>query len=318
VTQATTPSAPASLTPALLGAVSVGVLTAVQARVNGQLGVNLEHPTAAAVISFASGLLLIAAISAMTSAGRRGAVALVRGIREHTIPWWMLAGGAAGAFTVATQSLAVGVVGVSLYTVGIVAGQTLGGLVLDRIGYGPGGAVAVTVPRLVGGVLALAAVGVVLVAGDGLAGVPVWMVILPVLVGVGLSWQQATNGRLRARVGTPLTATLANFFVGTAILTVLAVIATIVSGPPAAPPGEPWLYLGGALGVVYIVMSAAIVVRTGVLLFGLAAVSGQLLAALALDAAWPAPAGPGLLVEVITVAIGLASVSVAAFWRVRR
>jgi transporter family-2 protein len=96
------------------------------------------------------------------------------------------------------------------------------------------------------------------------------------------------------------------------------VIATIVSGPPAAPPGEPWLYLGGALGVVYIVMSAAIVVRTGVLLFGLAAVSGQLLAALALDVAWPAPAGPGLLVEAITVAIGLASVSVAAFWRVRR
>lgn len=312
------PSAPAPIGPALAGAVAVGVLTAVQARINGQLGVRLEHAMAAAVISFASGLLLIAVISAATPAGRRGAAALARGIRDHSIPWWMLVGGAAGALTVGTQSLAVGIVGVSLFTVGIVAGQTVGGLVFDRIGYGPGGVVAVTVPRLVGGVLALAAVAVMLVAGDGLAGVPVWMVILPVIVGVGLAWQQATNGRLRARVGTPLTATLVNFVVGTAILTVLAVIVTLVSGPPATPPGEPWLYLGGVLGVTYIVMSAAIVARTGVLLFGLAAVSGQLVASLALDAAWPAPAGPGLVVEAITVVIGLASVSVAAFWRVRR
>lgn len=230
----------------------------------------------------------------------------------------MLVGGAAGALTVGTQAVAVGIVGVSLFTVGIVAGQTVGGLILDRVGYGPGGVVAVTVPRLVGGALALAAVGVVLISGDGLAGVPVWMVVLPVVVGAGLAWQQATNGRLRVRVGTPVTATLVNFTLGTAILAVLAVVVTIVDGPPAALPSEPWLYLGGALGVAYIMLSAALVARTGVLLFGLAAVSGQLLASLALDVLWPAPAGPGVVIEAVTVVIGLASVFVAAFWPVRR
>lgn len=313
-----TSAAPPVRAPALLGAVTVGVLTAVQARINGQLGVRLDHAMAAAVISFGSGLLLIAVLSLLIPAGRRGALALVRGIRDRTIPWWMLAGGAAGALTVGTQSVAVGIVGVSLFTVGVVAGQTVGGLVFDRIGYGPGGVVAVTVPRLVGGALALVAVGVMLTAGERLAGVPVWMVVLPVVVGVGLAWQQATNGRLRARVGTPVTATLVNFVVGTAILAVLALVVTLVEGPPAALPGEPWLYLGGALGVAYITLTAAIVVRTGVLLFGLAAVSGQLVASLALDALWPAPAGPGLLVEVVTVVIGLSSVFVATFWRVRR
>ncbi|MEW1834323.1 DMT family transporter [Microbacterium sp. NPDC079995] len=311
-------SPPARLAPALLGAVSVGVLTAVQARINGQLGVRLEHAMAAAVISFGSGLLLIALVSVLTPAGRRGAALLARGIRERSIPWWMLVGGAAGALTVGTQAVAVGIVGVSLFTVGIVAGQTVGGLILDRVGYGPGGVVAVTVPRLVGGALALAAVGVVLISGDGLAGVPVWMVVLPVVVGAGLAWQQATNGRLRARVGTPVTATLVNFTLGTAILAVLAVIVTIVEGPPAPLPTEPWLYLGGALGVTYIMLSAALVARTGVLLFGLAAVSGQLLASLALDVLWPAPAGPGVVIEAVTVVIGLTSVFVAAFWRVRR
>ena len=314
----TSPSARTSLAPALVGAVSVGVLTAVQARINGQLGVRLEHAMVAAVISFGSGLLLIALVSVLTPGGRRGAVLLSRGIRQRSIPWWMLVGGAAGALTVGTQAVAVGIVGVSLFTVGIVAGQTVGGLILDRVGYGPGGVVAVTVPRLVGGALALAAVGVVLISGDGLAGVPVWMVVLPVVVGAGLAWQQATNGRLRVRVGTPVTATLVNFTLGTAILAVLAVVVTIVDGPPAPLPSEPWLYLGGALGVAYIMLSAALVARTGVLLFGLAAVSGQLLASLALDVLWPAPAGPGVVVEAITVVIGLASVFVAAFWPVRR
>lgn len=314
----TGPSARTSLAPALVGAVSVGVLTAVQARINGQLGVRLEHAMVAAVISFGSGLLLIALVSVLSPGGRRGAVLLSRGIRERSIPWWMLVGGAAGALTVGTQAVAVGIVGVSLFTVGIVAGQTVGGLILDRVGYGPGGVVAVTVPRLVGGALALAAVGVVLISGDGLAGVPVWMVVLPVVVGAGLAWQQATNGRLRVRVGTPVTATLVNFTLGTAILAVLAVVVTIVDGPPAALPSEPWLYLGGALGVAYIMLSAALVARTGVLLFGLAAVSGQLLASLALDVLWPAPAGPGVVIEAVTVVIGLASVFVAAFWPVRR
>ncbi|OAH51008.1 DMT family transporter [Microbacterium oleivorans] len=314
----TGPSARTSLAPALVGAVSVGVLTAVQARINGQLGVRLEHAMVAAVISFGSGLLLIALVSVLTPGGRRGAVLLSRGIRERSIPWWMLVGGAAGALTVGTQAVAVGIVGVSLFTVGIVAGQTVGGLILDRVGYGPGGVVAVTVPRLVGGALALAAVGVVLISGDGLAGVPVWMVVLPVVVGAGLAWQQATNGRLRVRVGTPVTATLVNFTLGTAILAVLAVVVTIVDGPPAPLPSEPWLYLGGALGVAYIMLSAALVARTGVLLFGLAAVSGQLLASLALDVLWPAPAGPGVVIEAVTVVIGLASVFVAAFWPVRR
>lgn len=306
------------LGPALLGAVSVGVLTAVQARINGQLGVRLDHAMAAAVVSFGSGLLIITVICLSAPSGRRGLGALRKGIRERSIPWWMLIGGAGGALTVATQSIAVGIVGVSLFTVGLVAGQTVGGLVFDRVGYGPGGVVPITVPRLMGGVLALAAVVVMLTAGEGIGEVPVWMLALPLLVGVGLSWQQATNGRLRAAIGTPLTATLVNFVVGTAILLGAAIVVTVLEGPPRPFPAEPWLYLGGGLGVVYIVMSAALVARTGVLLFGLGAVSGQLVASLLLDALWPAPAGPGLAVEAVTVAIALCSVFVAAFWPVRR
>jgi len=303
---------------ALTGAVLVGIMTAVQARINGQLGVRLDDGLAAAAISFGSGLVLLVIVSAVLPSGRRGFGRLVAGIRGRTIPWWMLVGGAAGALTVATQGLAVGVIGVSLFTVGVVAGQTLHGLILDRIGYGPGGVVAVTMPRIAGGALALAAVALTLTRGGALADVPLWMLVLPFLTGAGIAWQQATNGRLRQRVGTPLTATLVNFIGGTAILLVAAAVSAGVNGAPRPLPADAWLYLGGLLGMLYIILSAALVVHLGVLLLGLGAVTGQLVTSLAIDAIWPAPASPGLLAESTTVLVALASVVVAAApWRRR-
>jgi len=302
---------------ALAGAVLVGVLTAIQARINGQLGLRLDDGFTAAVISFGSGLVVLIVLSALLPAGRRGFRALASGVRARTIPWWMLAGGAAGAFTVETQGLAVAIIGVSLFTVGVVAGQTLSGLVLDRIGYGPAGVVAVTMPRVAGGGLALAAVAISL-QGGVLERVPWWMLVMPVIAGAGIAWQQATNGRLRQRVGTPLTATLVNFIGGTAILLAVAVIHTVIAGPPAAYPTDPWLYLGGVVGVVYIFMSAALVVHTGVLLLGLGAVAGQLVTAFALDALWPADAGTGWLIELAMVIVAGSGVAVAAApWRRR-
>jgi len=302
---------------AIGGSVLVGVLTAVQARVNGQLGARLGDGLTAAAISFGSGLLILIVLSAAVPAGRRGFAALRVGVRSRSIPWWMMAGGAAGALTVATQGVAVGVIGVALFTVGVVAGQTTCGLLLDRVGYGPAGVVAVTVPRLAGGALALAAVGLSLV-GDGLHGIPIWMLLLPFAAGVGIAWQQATNGRLRQRVGTPLTATLVNFIGGTAILVVAAAVHIAVAGAPAPLPAEAWLYAGGALGVVYIFLSAALVARTGVLLLGLGVVVGQLVTSFVIDALWPAPASPGVLQAVAMIAVALLSVVVAVLPRRRR
>ncbi|MBN9178849.1 MAG: DMT family transporter [Microbacterium sp.] len=314
-----TAAAPARLPAAvaIAGAVAVGVLTALQARVNGQLGRQLDDGFVAAVVSFGSGLVVLVMLSAALPSGRRGARALAAGIRRRTIPWWMLAGGAAGALTVATQGLAVAVIGVSLFTVGVVAGQTLSGLVLDRVGYGPAGVVAVTMPRVAGGALALVAVAISL-QGDLLARVPWWMLALPFLAGIGIAWQQATNGRLRQRVGTPLTATLVNFIGGTAILAVAALVHVALVGTPDVWPIEPWMYLGGVIGVTYIFLSAALVVHTGVLLLGLGAVAGQLVTAFLLDAAWPADAGPGWLAELAMVVVAGAGVIVAAApWRQR-
>lgn len=299
----------------LLAAAAIGALTAAQARINGQLGVRLEDGFVAAAVSFGSGLVILVVLSLALPAGRRGFGRLVHGVRARTIPWWMLAGGAAGALTVATQGLTVALIGTSLFTVGFVAGQTLCGLLIDRVGYGPAGVVAVTMPRVAGGALALAAV-VLSLSGGSLAAVPLWMLVLPFAAGIGVAWQQATNGRLRQRVGTPLTATLVNFIGGTVLLVAAAAVHVGVVGAPSSWPTEPWIYLGGAIGVLYIFLSAVVVAYTGVLLLGLGAIAGQLVTSLVLDIAWPARSSPGLATELLVVTVALASVVVAVVpWR---
>jgi bacterial/archaeal transporter family-2 protein len=292
----------------VVGAVLVGVLTALQARVNGSLSAAIADGFVAAVISFGSGLVILVVLSLLLPAGRAGVRRLIAERRAGSIPLWMLLGGFAGAVTVITQTLTVATVGVALFTVGVVAGQTVNGLVLDRVGFGPAGVVAVTVPRLLGGALAIAAV-IVCVSG-GIDASQVWMLVLPLLAGAGISWQQATNGRLRQRVGSPLTATLVNFAGGTAVLLAAAAAHTLIAGFPADLGVDPWLYLGGALGVVYIFLSAAIVRSTGVLLLGLGSVAGLLTTSVVLDAFWPAPASPPFVLALVAVVVALAGVLV--------
>ncbi len=310
------------------GAVMVGVLTATQARINGSLGLAFGDGLVAALVSFGSGLVVLAVLAIVLPDGRAGLARLSRGVRRgsepgvgrgrRSIPLWMLLGGVAGALTVATQGLTVATIGVALFTVGVVAGQTVNGLLLDRVGYGPAGVVAVTMGRVTGAALVLLAV-VLCVAGEGLASVPWWMLLLPFLAGAGIAWQQATNGRLRQAVESPLIATLVNFVVGAVVLGAATAVHVIVDGPPPRVPTDPWLYLGGVIGVVYIFLSAALVRHTGVLLLGLGSVVGLLATSVALDAVWPPLSGPSQAAALAAVFVAFAGVAVAVIpWRRRR
>jgi bacterial/archaeal transporter family-2 protein len=299
---------PASL--ALGGAVAIGVMTATQARINGVLGVKVDDGIVAGLISFLVGVVALGVVIPCIPSARRGVVRLWSGMRHRRIPLWMLLGGACGALTVSTQGLTAGVLGVSLFTVGVVAGQTLHGLVLDRIGFGPAGVVAVTPGRVIGGALALAAVAISL-SGDVLASAPLWMLLLPFAAGVGIAWQAATNGRLAQRVQSPIAATLMSFLAGAIVLLLAAGTSVAVRGMPDALPAEPWLYLGGFLGAAYILLGAFIVSQTGVLLMGLGSVLGQLVTSVVIDLIWPADAGPALWQLIAMVIVAVASVAVA-------
>ncbi|WP_100344577.1 DMT family transporter [Compostimonas suwonensis] len=293
----------------LVFAVVCGALVALQTRINGELGVRLDDGFTAAVISFGSGLLILAVVMAFWPAGRRGLGVVASELRRGRLPWWSVLGGGAGAFLVLSQGIVAAALGVALFTVAIVAGQTVSGLVLDRVGFGPGGRRPVTLPRLLGAVLVLVAVG--WAVSDQLQhDVPFWMLLLPLIAGVGLAWQQAVNARVRIVADSALTATFINFLVGTVVLVIAMLVHALSAGWPDALPSDPWLYLGGAIGTVFIAGAAVLVRSTGVLLFGLASVAGQLLAALLIDATSPTAAQAidgatigGTLLAVVAVVI---------------
>ena len=120
-------------------AVVFGAGVALQSRVNGQLAAAIDDPYTAALISFGSGLVILLVALAFWRPGREGVGRVRDGLRAGRIAWWMVLGGLAGAWFVTTQGLSAGVLGVALFTVAIVAGQTIGGILFDLIGLGPGG-----------------------------------------------------------------------------------------------------------------------------------------------------------------------------------
>ena len=282
---------------ALPVAVVAGALVALQQRLNGELEQALGDALLTAVVSFGSGLLVVA-VAVLLRPSARAALPLLRG----TTVWERL-GGLGGATLVLVGAYATPRLGVALLTVGLVAGQTGGALLVDRAGVGPGGVRPLTGPRPAGALLCLAAVAVGALGDAARAASPL-LLALVVLAGALTSVQQALNGRVRALTGDATVATALNFVVGTAALGLGLALRAAAGGLQVGHwPGQWWLYLGGTLGVVF-VASAAVVVRTlGVLRLGLAVIAGQLVGAVLLDLLLPV--GPGRLSAATVVGAAL-------------
>lgn len=307
-------------------AVSVGALIAVQGRINSGLAAELGGGAAgailAATISFGSGVTLLTALVLSTSR-RRGALRSVRAALRHRsggparLRWWHLLGGVSGAFFVASQGLTVGALGVAVFTVAVVAGQTVSGLVVDRLGAGPSGVQPVTGRRLAGAVVTLLAVALAVSDRFG-SGPTLALAVLPAVAGAGMAWQSAVNGRVGVAADSPVTAAWVNFAVGAVLLVVAATVVVAVHGGAPRLPGDPLLYLGGITGVVFVTATTWVVRTVGVLVLGLGTVTGQLLGAVVLDLALPQPGTTLALTTVVGSALTILGVLVATSRPTRR
>lgn len=299
----------------VLGATAVGFLLALQSRVNGALGTQLRDPLAASVVSFGGGLAVLLVVVSVTPRARRGFGRLARTIRAGTgIRPWQCVGGVCGAFLVFSQSVAASLLGVALFTVGAVGGQIASGLVVDRLGLGSGVARHLTVPRVLGTVLALVAVVVAVSARLGAAHVS-WLVLLPVLAGTGVAWQQAMNGFVKQTADSAVSAATLNFGTGTVALLVAFGVEIGLHGFPVDWPATPWLYIGGLLGIFVVSGSAILVHYTGVLLLSMGIVSGQLIGALALDLLLPVSGSHVDVGTVVGICLALFAIAVASVER---
>lgn len=279
-------------------AVGSGLAIPVQGRINGALGARLGDGIAAAAVSFSTGLLVMIVISLVLPRGRAGLAGILPAVRKRAFPRIYVVAGAIGALFVFAQSFTVGILGVALFTVATVTGQTVSGLLVDRLGIGPAGKKSVTGIRIIGCVLTIAAVawavsprfsGAEAGGTDGGPSSLLLPILLPVAAGFLMSFQQAMNGTATVHYGTPIAATLVNFVAGCIVLWTALAVKLAVAGPANPLPSEWWYYLGGPMGCVFIGLGALLVRSLGVLVTGLGMIAGQLLSSLALDLALPAP-----------------------------
>ncbi|WP_018774571.1 DMT family transporter [Arthrobacter sp. 131MFCol6.1] len=295
-------------------AVATGLFIPIQGRINGALGVALGDGIGAAVVSFSTGLVVMVAISLALPRGRAGLARILPAVRERQFPPYYVLAGCIGAFFVFAQSFTVGLLGVALFTVAAVTGQTLSGLLVDRMGIGPAGKRPITGIRVLGSVLTVAAVAWAVSPrfSAGESGLQLLVpVLLPLLAGFLMSFQQAMNGTATVHYGTPIAATLVNFIAGAALLWVAWLIKLAVAGAGNPLPAQWWYYLGGPLGCIFIGIGALLVRSLGVLVTGLGMIAGQLLGSLGLDLILPVPGTVITLPTVLGTVLTLGAIVLA-------
>jgi transporter family-2 protein len=262
-----------------------GLLIALQARANGELSHRLGNGLQAALVSFTSGLIIIVVIALFNPSIKEGVRTLRRAVIAKAIPPWTLFAGMLGGSFVAVQTQIVPLIGVAIYSVAAIAGQSAISLLVDRVGLTGGGKKQITPRRVTAAFVTVFAVFISV--ADRLDGrdLSIAAVLLGIFAGAIVGVQRALNGRINEHSHQSFTTSLLNFAMGTIFLLIILLFAMTLGGMKLSPlPAGPWwIYTGGVLGVIYVAFTSTIVQHLGVLTFTLISVGGQLVGSLLID-----------------------------------
>ena len=272
----------------LLAALS-GAMIALQARANGELSHRLDNGLQAALVSFGSGLIIIFVITLFNTKIKEGIRNLRQSVSNREIARWKLFAGALGGSFVAIQTQIVPLIGVAIYSVASIAGQTAMSLIVDRIGLTGGGKKLISPRRVLAAFLTVLAVLVSVWDRIDANNLSMLAVIAGGIAGAVVGVQRALNGQINEHSQQSFTTSLLNFMTGTAFLLILIIAGLILGKNELSPlPSGPWwIYTGGVIGVIYIAFTSTIVQHLGVLTFTLFSVGGQLIGSLVIDLVSP-------------------------------
>lgn len=228
--------------------------------------------------------------------------------------WWELMGGAGGAFFLAMQSSAVPEIGVAVFTICLVGGQTATSLLVDKIGFSTNGKQPITWPRVFAAIMTLIAVSIAVYPDLGTVNFKIITIVMCLAVGAVVAFQHAINSRINMIAKNPMITTWLNFSVGLLFLSIALIIDLIRGGSVGPLPHNFWVYIGGPCGLLFVAVAASAVRTMGVLNFILFSVTGQLVGALLLD--WLLPTDAGALDKylVIGTVVTLGSIAFSRFF----
>jgi transporter family-2 protein len=260
-------------------------MIAFQARANGELSYRLDNAPQAALVSFSSGLFFITIYAMFSPKIKEGIRRLKAAVSSGEIPKIRLLAGSLGGAFVALQTSVVPLIGVALYSVASIAGQSAVSLLVDRIGLTGGGVKLISPRRIAAAFITVIAVFVSVLDKLEADNFQLFALLLALIAGALVGVQRALNGQINEHSQNSYTTSLLNFITGTSFLTLFIIILIALGRVELQPVpiGPWWIYTGGVIGVIYIAATSLIVQHLGVLTFTLFSVGGQLIASLLLD-----------------------------------
>lgn len=283
-----------------------GAILSVMIMVNGGLSARYGIFIAAAIIH-AVGSLFALCVCALQKEKKE--------LWRHR-PVWIYLGGAIGVLTTLFNNFAYEKISTtSIVALGLL-GQLITSVLIDCFGIfgmerrpirgkSPWG-------RFWGGVFALAGILAML---DNTVTASIYAVGLSLCAGATVVLSRTVNARLAEQIG-PLRGSLVNHLVGLPITVVLALIAAINNGAGnnADYGFIPWIYCGGVLGVVTVLLTNIVVPKVPAFRLTSLSFVGQVLTGILLDMFWGNGYSDATLTGGILVAIGIA-VSMAMEWQ---
>ncbi|CAM3444834.1 hypothetical protein SB6411_02187 [Klebsiella spallanzanii] len=271
----------------MLATILAGTLSPMQSAVNGELGHWLKDGNACAVISFASGLVVMFFIIMAKKETRQQFASIPSLIKQRKIPLWNWFAGLCGAMVVFSEGASASALGVATFQTALISALILSGLLCDRFGIGVSEKKYFTSYRVIGAIFAVVAT-VFVVSPQWRSTSFILLAILPFMAGLLAGWQPAGNAKVAEATGSMLVSITWNFIVGFTVLGIALLIRIALGHVSFQLPDAWWMYLGGPLGLMSIGLMAILVRGLGLLMLGVASTAGQLLGSVLIDVLIPA------------------------------
>lgn len=271
----------------MLATILAGTLSPMQSAVNGELGHWLNDGNACAVISFASGLVVMFFIIMAKKETRQQFASIPSLIKQRKIPLWNWFAGLCGAMVVFSEGASASALGVATFQTALISALILSGLLCDRFGIGVSEKKYLTSYRIIGAIFAVVAT-VFVVSPQWRSTSFILLAVLPFMAGLLAGWQPAGNAKVAEATGSMLVSITWNFIVGFTVLGIALLVRISLGHVSFQLPDTWWMYLGGPLGLMSIGLMAILVRGLGLLMLGVASTAGQLLGSVLIDVLIPA------------------------------
>lgn len=268
----------------LLFIFACGCCSPLQTVFNSRLDTHVKSPYVATFVSFVVGVIAIAVIMLVQYHSL-----YIVAPSDSVVPWWAWLGGACGAVGIAVNVVLFPKLGGVQTVLMPMLGQVLMGILIDTLGLFSAQVIPLSALRVIGILIAMIGSYIVVTQkshAEKTTNIKQWpWLLLGVVGGVFMGTQPSLNSFLSIHYQSTTFASFISFITGTVLLLIFLFINGHYRylGKVFTGRAPWWSYLGGLLGVVFVMSFAYFASRIGIILLNILNIFGMLVASVIVD-----------------------------------